>query len=760
MRRPAELRERTGRPLVVALVFAAALASPTCASRRRGADVVTQHDDPARTGVTDAEPRLGPALLARGLFGRLYDRRVDGGVVAQPLFVKDVPTATHGRRDLLLVATETNWVYAFDLDDDRRDPATPALAARLIEPGGRIRPAICDETPSQRVGITATPVVDAATHTMYVVARNADDHAYYLHALDLTRGLSDLRPPARIAANVATGGVVFHPECQRNRPGLLLQGGVVYAAFGSLGCDRDCSATTPYRGWVIGHRASDLTLAAVFCTSPEAGGHAGIWQGGSGLVGDGERLYFQTGNGPGPLGDAFVALRPTPSPPGLALEANHRPSNHAALDAADVDLGSGGPVWLPPGLLLGAGKEGRFALLGSAGLHPVQDAPGPDGREGFQAFANSYHADPRAPACGVLARSAFPTNCDTAAPGCFIDPARYQNGEDCGPNVNSGPVFWRRAGSDFGLVFQMAGRDYLKAFRYDERARHLDERPFAVSSTRAPEGMSGGFASFSADGGARAILWVSYPLGDPQWQNVPGRLAAFDPMTLQELWHDDGGVLFAKFTPPTIADGRVVRATLSGRVLVYGPEPEPPRTAAARAWSAVVSLFASAPSEPPPAVGRAAVDERYRLAGAELGYLGAPSFDARPVQDAAGGWYRDFHGVIVGAVSATVAARHLPAGTPPAPGQRPWSGIGTPFVSSIYWSAGTGAHVITGEIREVWLATGGPAGPLGYPTTDERPDASGHRVAEFQHGRIAWTVDAGASVERRGGGPTAAPPPR
>src|SRR5438874_2279220 len=96
-------RERSGRLSSVArmahregslrlVVMALALAG--CAQpRRRGADVLTQHDDPARSGVTDAEPRLTPALLSAGGFGRLFERRVDGGVVAQPLFIKDVPTA-------------------------------------------------------------------------------------------------------------------------------------------------------------------------------------------------------------------------------------------------------------------------------------------------------------------------------------------------------------------------------------------------------------------------------------------------------------------------------------------------------------------------------------------------------------------------------------------------------------------------------------------------------------------------------------------
>ncbi|HEY6475446.1 MAG TPA: hypothetical protein VI456_02630, partial [Polyangia bacterium] len=592
------------RRVAVALVVAALAASaPGACARpdRRAAEVLTQHNDNARSGATLAETQLSPALIAAGALARLWERNVDGGIVAQPLVVHDVPTADHGRRDLLLVATETNWIYAFDLDDDSLDPATPPLGARQLEPTGRVNPPICGETPSQRVGITSTPVVDAATRTLFAVARNADDHQYYLHALDLTTGLRDRRPPIRIAPvdrRAPEGPLRFNPDCQRNRPALLLEGGVVYLAFGSLACDRDCLDGTPYRGWVVGYHAADLTLAAVFCTGAD-GGHAGIWQGGAGLVGAGGRIYFMTGNGPGELGDAFVALEATPTPPGLKLLARHQPGNAATLDRSDSDLGSGGPLWLPPGLILGGGKEGRYELFDARALALAQNLPTPAERgEGFQAFVNSYHADPRAPACGRQSRSTFPTNCDTAAvPGCYVSPARYGDGEDCGPNINGSPTYWSAAGPGYGLVYQMSGRDYLKAFRYDPAARHLDETPFATSPVRAVEGMSGGFSALSANGDRDGILWVSYPLGDGQWQNVPGRLAAFDARTLRELWHDDGGYLFAKFTPPTIADGRVVRATLSGKVVVYGLRPEAlPRSPWRRTADWLAARFGARPS--------------------------------------------------------------------------------------------------------------------------------------------------------------------
>ena len=740
------------RRLVAALLM---LGFAPCARQGNGAadaDVLTQHNDGARSGATLVETALKPPLVGGRAFGRLFERDVDGGIVAQPLVLHGVPTASHGLRDLLLVATETNWVYAFDLDDTSPDPATPPVARRQLQPSGRVVPAICAETPSQRVGITSTPVIDPATRTLYAVARNAADHQYYLHALDLTAELRDRSPPVRIApVDPRRRDVRFNADCQRNRPALLLLNGVVYVAFGSLACDRDCPDGGLYRGWIAGYRAPDLAEVAVFSTGADRG-HAGIWQGGSGPVGVGDRLYVMTGNGPGALGDAFVALQTSEAPPGLTLVGAHQPSNHETLDRTDSDLGSGGPLWLPPGLLVGGGKEGRYEVLDARTLGPSQDQSAPSQTEGFQAFVNSYHADPRAPACATQPRSTFPTNCDTGAvPGCYVAPARYQDGEDCGPNANGGPVFWSAAGAGYGLVYQMAGRDYLKAFRYDTATHHLAERPFLTSSVRAVEGMSGGFSSLSADGARDGILWVSYPLGDGQWQNVPGRLAAFDATTLGELWHDDGGYLFAKFTPPTIASGRVIRATLSGKVVVYGLRADAaPRSFVRRGFDRLAALFRPRPFTPPAPVGRAAVDEKYRLSGAESGFLGRPVFDARPVQDAEGGWYRDFTGVIVGDVPSTVAVRHYVRSPSPAPAH-PWLGLGTPFGSSIYWSPPTGAHIVTGEIRDSWLGHGGPTGQLGYPVADEEPAPGGGRICRFAGGTITWTVASGAILQAGGG---------
>ncbi|MFC9761625.1 LGFP repeat-containing protein [Rhodococcus jostii] len=56
---------------------------------------------------------------------------------------------------------------------------------------------------------------------------------------------------------------------------------------------------------------------------------------------------------------------------------------------------------------------------------------------------------------------------------------------------------------------------------------------------------------------------------------------------------------------------------------------------------------------------------------------------------------------------------------------------------SIYWSPGTGAHAVWGEIRNYWASHGWENSSYGYPATDEF-DADGGKKQNFQGAPIAW----------------------
>ncbi len=64
---------------------------------------------------------------------------------------------------------------------------------------------------------------------------------------------------------------------------------------------------------------------------------------------------------------------------------------------------------------------------------------------------------------------------------------------------------------------------------------------------------------------------------------------------------------------------------------------------------------------------------------------------------------------------------------------------------SIYWSAGTGAHVVRGVIRDTWARQGWENGGLGFPVTDEGP-ASGGAVSVFEGGSLLWSPATGAHL--------------
>ncbi|MGY2084282.1 LGFP repeat-containing protein [Blastococcus sp. SYSU DS0539] len=66
---------------------------------------------------------------------------------------------------------------------------------------------------------------------------------------------------------------------------------------------------------------------------------------------------------------------------------------------------------------------------------------------------------------------------------------------------------------------------------------------------------------------------------------------------------------------------------------------------------------------------------------------------------------------------------------------------------SIYWSAGTGAHAVRGAIRDRWAAAGWENGQLGFPVTGELPTADGRGAYNhFQRGSIYWSAGTGAQI--------------
>ncbi|HEY8372974.1 MAG TPA: N-acetylmuramoyl-L-alanine amidase [Pseudonocardiaceae bacterium] len=59
--------------------------------------------------------------------------------------------------------------------------------------------------------------------------------------------------------------------------------------------------------------------------------------------------------------------------------------------------------------------------------------------------------------------------------------------------------------------------------------------------------------------------------------------------------------------------------------------------------------------------------------------------------------------------------------------------------ASILWSPGTGAHVLSGELRRQWWAQGAEQGPLGLPISDAYPVAGGLRQ-DFEGGSLVVTT--------------------
>jgi hypothetical protein len=72
--------------------------------------------------------------------------------------------------------------------------------------------------------------------------------------------------------------------------------------------------------------------------------------------------------------------------------------------------------------------------------------------------------------------------------------------------------------------------------------------------------MPGGFSSISSNGTSRGIVWTVVQQANGMYGAATLALFhAHDATNLKELWNNDKDrVALAKFTAPTIADGRVI----------------------------------------------------------------------------------------------------------------------------------------------------------------------------------------------------------
>jgi hypothetical protein len=528
--------------------------------------VFTFHDDLARDGVNSQEFALTPSNVNTATFGKLFSCQADGAIYGQPLWVGNASIGG-GTHNVVIAATMHDSVYVFDAD---ASPCVTYWHKQLI-PSGETYGSYSDVSSSDiypDIGILATPVVDASTDKIYVVAKtkNSSSGVYHqrLHALNLADGSEpvaavDLTSSITVPGTgdsgdsscpSASGSVPFCPLRLNQRAGLALVNGIVYVTWASHG------DTQPYHGWIIGFNASTLAQTTIYNPSPN-GREAGIWMsGGAPAFDSSNNLYAITGNGDfdgtHDFGDSLLKLSTTS---GLSLTDSFTPSNQATLDSQDLDFGAGAAVVLvdlPSSaaythLVIGGGKGAGFAgemfVLNRDNLGGYDQGSGGTDKV-VQEFSFNH--------------------------AIFATPAFWQN-----------QMYIAGVGGP------------LEVFALSSTTSTFNTAP--TSQSTATIGFPGATPSISSSGSTNGIVWAidshAYGTSDNGSQAAgPAVLRAFDATNLSnELW--DSGMVSGdaagnavKFTVPTIANGKVYIGTRgndttqgSGSVLgeidVYGLKP-------------------------------------------------------------------------------------------------------------------------------------------------------------------------------------------
>jgi len=576
-------------------VLIAALVS---ASFVQAVDVWTVGINNTRQGWNKFETVLTPANVPK--LRKTREFVVDEKIDVTPLVVGDK----------LYVFTMTNTAYVFDVNTGaqlaRRQLAAPFDPADIANPPGK---GMDLHNIYRNWGITATPVIDVATATIYATTFGKPNAASpnternnTLWILDANT-LADKKPPVLIAGNADNGGGGisngFTVPYQKMRAGLglLTDAGGNKAVVVSFSINGE-NPRGPGHGFVVAFDVRGLNRDAGFTPTPAiwnvtpGGGAGGVWMSGSGPAIDVDDIYLTTGNGmdpgtmPGNFSESFVKLHYTA---GVAGVDGGQPkltvadfwgafSDFGRADE-DQDLGAAGVFIVPErGNLVGGGKDGILYNLNKDNLGKTTWDP-----QFNLPFVATYLPNAPNGDAGLPTTTAADPNWPIVKRDRNL-PAQTPTGKSY--HIHGTPVYMERATA--GIVFIWGENERLKAYNVNFATKRIaafrgEGMQFASGNLPAPGGMPGGRLVVSSNGTmpGTAVVWGAYPVqGNANSAVVHGALVAYDATTvvngkLKQLFHSDANPAnnmgnFAKYSTPVVANGKVYVGTFSNKVVQYG----------------------------------------------------------------------------------------------------------------------------------------------------------------------------------------------
>src|ERR1051326_4507758 len=481
--------------------------------------MLTHHNDLNRSGANLDETLLTTNNVNTNQFGKIFTRTVDDEIHTQPLIATNVNVPDKGIYNLVIVATVSNSVYAFDAEEASN--SAPIWKTNFLSPG-IVPPRNTDMTFAcggnyhdfaGNMGIVGTPVIDPDTSTLYVVSRTKEPGPTYvqrLWALDVRTGTEAGAPNGHVVISFVNG-TAFNGQIQNQRAALALVNGYVYITWSSH-CDGGA-----YHGFIAAYNVTNLALPPLTYNVTPGGNQGGIWMSDQAPPADAAgNVYLTVGNGSfngtTQFGESFLKLTNT----GTALSRVDwfTPYDWSTnLNARDADLGSGGVLLIPgTSLLFSGGKAGRLYLV--------------DG-------TNMGHL--------VAAAATSDTNI-------------VQSWDLGSHEIHGGPVWWDGPTVSYAYVWA-ASSDRLRQYTFGRAlGKFSSTTPTAQSTTIGGSGTPGGLLSLSANGtnAGTGIVWASVNTTSSANQaTVAGTLHAYDAQNVaRELWNSDKipGRRFARHT--------------------------------------------------------------------------------------------------------------------------------------------------------------------------------------------------------------------